>query len=66
MRPSAATTSLVRNDPNLRDLNNWYREWANARGLAHLVLAEAKPTTILGMIVPPDSAPIQGSRTCDR
>jgi hypothetical protein len=46
----------VRNDPNLRDLNNWYREWANARGLAHLVLAEAKPTTILGMIVPPDSA----------
>jgi pimeloyl-ACP methyl ester carboxylesterase len=56
IRPSAATTSLVRNDPNLRDLNNWYREWANARGIAHLILTEAKPTAILGMIVPPDSA----------
>jgi hypothetical protein len=29
IRPSAATASLVRNDPNLRDLNNWYRGWAN-------------------------------------
>jgi hypothetical protein len=56
VRPSAATASLVRNDPNLRDLNNWYREWANARGTSHLILAEAKPTIILGTIVPPDSA----------
>ncbi|WP_245287009.1 tetratricopeptide repeat protein [Bradyrhizobium sp. Tv2a-2] len=56
VRPSAATASLVRNDPNLRDLNSWYREWANARGVAHLILAEAKPTVIFGMIVPPDSA----------
>ncbi len=56
VRPSAATTSLVRNDPNLRDLNNWYREWANARGIAHLILTEAQPTVILGTIVPPDSA----------
>ena len=56
VRPSAATTSLVRNDPYLRDLNNWYREWANARGIAHLILTEAQPTVILGTIVPPDSA----------
>ncbi len=56
VRPSAATTSLVRNDANLRDLNNWYREWANARGIAHLILTEAKPTTVLGLVVPPDSA----------
>lgn len=56
VRPSLATASLVRNDPNLRDLNNWYREWANARGTSHLILAEARPTVILGMIVPPDSA----------
>ena len=55
-RPSAATASLVRNDPNLRDLNNWYRDWANDRGIAHLILTESKSATILGMIVPPDSA----------
>jgi pimeloyl-ACP methyl ester carboxylesterase len=56
VRPSAATTSLVRNDPNLRDLNNWYRDWANWRGIAHLILVEGRPTAILGMIVPPESA----------
>lgn len=56
VRPSAATASLVRNDPNLRDLNNWYRDWANLRGTPHLILAEARPTIILGAIVPPDSA----------
>jgi tetratricopeptide (TPR) repeat protein len=55
-RPSAASASLVRNDPNLRDLNRWYRDWANDRGIAHLILAEATPARILGMIVPPDSA----------
>ena len=55
-RPSAATGSLVRNDPNLRDLNHWYRDWANDRAIAHLILTENKPTKILGMIVPPDSA----------
>ena len=56
VRPSAATACLVRNDANLRDLNNWYRDWANARKIAHLVLAETKSISILGMIVPPDSA----------
>jgi tetratricopeptide (TPR) repeat protein len=56
VRPSAATASLVRNDPNLRDLNNWYRDWANGRGIAHLILTETKPARILGTIVPPDSA----------
>lgn len=56
VRPSAATVSLVRNDPTLRDLNNWYRDWANARGIAHLILNETKPTSILSVIVPPDSA----------
>jgi tetratricopeptide (TPR) repeat protein len=55
-RPSAATASLVRNDWNLRDLNNWYRDWANDRGIAHLILSETKPARILGMIVPADSA----------
>ncbi len=46
----------MRNDQNLRVLNNWYRHWANERGLAHLILTETKRTSILGMIVQPDSA----------
>jgi pimeloyl-ACP methyl ester carboxylesterase len=62
--PSAATGSLVRNDPNLRDLNLWYRDWASSFGIAHLILAETRPTTILGMVVKPDSSDpgITGSR----
>jgi tetratricopeptide (TPR) repeat protein len=56
IRPSAATICLVRNDPNLRDLNLWYRDWANARNISHLVLIETKPLRILGMMVKPDSS----------
>jgi hypothetical protein len=55
VRPTAATACLVRNDPNLRDLNNWYRDWAHGRAVAHLILTEIEPTRILGTIVPPDS-----------
>jgi pimeloyl-ACP methyl ester carboxylesterase len=54
VRPSAATTCLARNDPNLRGLNNWYRTWANARGISHLMLTETDAIRILGMIVKPD------------
>ncbi len=54
-RPSAATACLVRNDPNLRTLNSWYRTWANARGIAHLTLTETDAIRILGMIVKPDN-----------
>lgn len=54
--PSAATACLVRNDPNLRDLNDWYRNWANDRRIAHLILTETKSLRVLGMIVNPDSA----------
>jgi pimeloyl-ACP methyl ester carboxylesterase len=62
--PSAATASLVRNDPNLRDLNAWYRNWANASDIAHLILAETKPIRVFGMIVRPDSSDpgVAGSR----
>jgi pimeloyl-ACP methyl ester carboxylesterase len=56
IRPSAATASLVRNDPNLRDLNRWYRNWASSSGTDHLILAETRPTKILGMVVRPDSS----------
>jgi hypothetical protein len=56
IRPSAATASLLRNDPNLRDLNLWYRDWANASKINHLILVETQPLHIFGMIVKPDSS----------
>jgi pimeloyl-ACP methyl ester carboxylesterase len=56
IRPSPATASLLRNDPNLRDLNLWYRDWANVVNINHLVLVETSPTPVLGMIVKPDSS----------
>jgi len=56
VRPSAATASLVRNDPDLRELNLWYRNWAAAREIGHLVLTETEPIRILGTIVLPDSS----------
>jgi pimeloyl-ACP methyl ester carboxylesterase len=55
VRPSAATISFVRNDPNLRDLNLWYRDWARRREIDHLILTETKTLPVLGMIVKPDS-----------
>jgi pimeloyl-ACP methyl ester carboxylesterase len=55
VRPSASTISLVRNDPNLRDLNQWYRDWARRREVDHLILTETKTLPVLGMIVKPDS-----------
>jgi tetratricopeptide (TPR) repeat protein len=56
VRPSEATSSLVRNDPYLRNLNNWYRDWANGRAVPHLILSETQPTRFLGMLVPADTS----------
>jgi pimeloyl-ACP methyl ester carboxylesterase len=56
IRPSAAMMCLVRNDPNLQDLNKWYRDWVNEKGIRHLVLRETKPIRILRTIVKPDSS----------
>jgi tetratricopeptide (TPR) repeat protein/pimeloyl-ACP methyl ester carboxylesterase len=55
VRPSMATASLVRNDPSLRNLNHWYRIWADERGIAHRILTEHAPSRF-GLIVKPDSA----------
>ncbi|ELB2854448.1 alpha/beta hydrolase [Vibrio alginolyticus] len=54
--PSAATASLERNDPNLRALNTWYRDWCSGQRIRHLILTESKPYSIFGQIVKPDSA----------
>ena len=54
IQPSQATNSLRRNDPNLRDLNDWYWTWADK--IDHLVLTETKSYRGLGLVVPPDSS----------
>ena len=41
-RPSAATSSMVRNDANLRALNGWYRDWSHGLGIDHLVFFETQ------------------------
>lgn len=56
IRPSAATASLVRNDPNLRDLNRWYRRWSRGNRIAHLILTENQRIRIAGQIVKADSS----------
>jgi tetratricopeptide (TPR) repeat protein len=56
VRPTAAIACLVRNDPTLRDLNLWYKGWANDRKIAHLVLTETRAYKIFGMVVMPDSS----------
>ena len=59
-RPSLATVSLVSGDPNLRSLNNWYRSWAKAHDIDHLILMESELSKLLGplkgVIVDPGSA----------
>lgn len=54
--PSAATACLVRNDPHLRELNNWYREWVIKSGISHLILTETQPTKKFFIVVKPDSS----------
>ncbi|QFI38802.1 hypothetical protein FR932_13545 [Moritella marina ATCC 15381] len=54
--PSAATASLSRNDPNLRALNTWYREWSHHSNIRHLVLIETKKLYGILKVVKPDSA----------
>lgn len=55
-RPSSATASLVRRDPNLRNLNNLYREWSDHNKIDHLILVENESEGIFGQIVSHQSA----------
>lgn len=56
VRPSAATACLVRNDPFLRELTYWYREWSVKHSIHHLILIENQPIRIAGFVVKPDSS----------
>lgn len=64
VRPAAATASLARNDPHLRELNYWYRDWPVLDAVRNLVLVESQPMRILGTIVPIDTSDpgIRGAR----
>ena len=56
LKPSAATESLSRNDPNLRALNTWYRDWTLHNHIRHLVLIETENLYKILKVVKPDSA----------
>jgi hypothetical protein len=55
-RPSAATAGLIRNDPNLRNLNLWYRGFSTQNGIQNVTLVETQKTGWFGHVVKPDSA----------
>lgn len=58
LRPSASTEGLRRNDPDLRDLNQFYRGFASRHGIDTQCLVETRPNRLLGMIVKPDSSDV--------
>lgn len=57
-RPSAAAEGLPRNDPDLRDLNQFYRSFAPQKPIDTQCLVETRPVRYFGMIVKPDSADV--------
>ncbi len=57
-RLSDAARGLERNDPDLRDLNQFYRAYASHHYIDTQSLVETRPIPLLGMIVKPDSADI--------
>jgi pimeloyl-ACP methyl ester carboxylesterase len=57
-RPSNAARGLERNDPDLRDLNQFYRGYASRTGIDTQSLIETRSVRWFGMIVQPDSADV--------
>jgi triacylglycerol esterase/lipase EstA (alpha/beta hydrolase family) len=58
-KPSLATRSLLNGDPNLRDLNNWYKGWSVKHGIENLALMETELLEwgpLKAIIVKPSSA----------
>ncbi len=52
VRPSNATHDLRAGTPQLKDLNNWYRQYSRDSGIQHLLLAESKPASVYGISLP--------------
>ena len=44
--------ALERNDPYLRDLNIWYRQYSSGNGIENLVLTETRAIKWLGVALP--------------
>jgi len=55
VQPSSAVNGLARNDPHLRDLNQWFRHFATSNGIAIQTLTESRRTFCF-LVVPPDSS----------
>ncbi|QWG13106.1 hypothetical protein KMZ29_26125 [Bradyrhizobium sediminis] len=55
-RLSAASLGLARNDPDLRDLNEFFRQYVSRNGIDTQSLIEGRSTSIWGLVVKPDSA----------
>lgn len=51
-RSSRTTNALKREDPSLRDLNNWYRIFSEISSVNHCVLYETAPLSFLGLNLP--------------
>jgi hypothetical protein len=54
--PRETTAGMSRNDPHLRQLNDWFRGFAERSQLSTLVMRETKPMKRLFLVVPADSA----------
>ncbi|WP_165418847.1 esterase/lipase family protein [Rhizobium ruizarguesonis] len=55
IRPTAATLSLSRNDPHLRSLNTWFRDYATTKSLDIIGFGETR-RTFWGQVVHVDSS----------
>ena len=52
VRPSDATRDLLPGTPQLKDLNNWYRQYSRDNGIQNLLLVERKPASVCGISLP--------------
>lgn len=52
LRRSSSTKALERNDPYLRDLNNWYRQYCIENNLENLILTETRSVSLCGVKLP--------------
>ncbi|WP_432697193.1 hypothetical protein ACQUQP_02270 [Marinobacterium sp. YM272] len=65
VRPSSSTRDLVLNNPQLRDLNHWYRKYCQQNNLQNLVLAEGRSESIWGFSLPEAAGKIVWSCSSD-
>lgn len=52
IRPSAATRDLPIGNPQLRDLNLWYRQYSRDNSIENLLLAEGRSEKVFGLALP--------------